>query len=125
QSAVSDQRAHAGDVAASRRGLAGEANSPGACLTRAIVSTALLSFGLRRVRRLTGIGGRPLRFFLRGADRDRRDGNAEIADSASLGASSALRGPALQERRFDSRNGGPAELCRGRQGQVRRIGAGS
>jgi len=61
QSAVADQRAHAGDVAASRRGLAGEANSPGACLARSSVSAALLSFGLRRVRRPAGIGGRPLR----------------------------------------------------------------
>jgi 23S rRNA (cytosine1962-C5)-methyltransferase len=53
-------------------------------LARAAVSEALLPLGVRRVRRLAGLGGRSLWIRVRGANRHRRDGKAQAADSTGL-----------------------------------------
>ncbi len=89
-------------------------------LRERLYTEPILSPGLRRVRWAARIGDRPLRFRLRRADRDCRDGTAQTANSAGPGAGPGMQSAALQERQRRPRNGGPAELCGGRHARVRR-----
>ena len=122
QSAVADQRAHARDLEASRyRLVCRRGSAPRLRLRERLYSEALLSAGVRRVRRPAGIGGRPLRrqpAWCRSAPRawncsSRRSSEAleQVLDCEALlfkndGAARELEGL--------------AELCRGREGRVRR-----
>ena len=65
--------------------------------------------GVRRGRRAAGIGDRPLRRAMRRADRHRRDGAAQAADSRGRAAGARVRDAALQERR---RARGSSRACR-------------